>query len=284
MSMDLEGSAKEMRNLSVSKIEKALLCGYQFKFQYVDRIPLLSSGILLAGNVHHKIVENAIRTFARTGKYPDWKEMDDQFEPSWKAKVAEEEERPEFLGWKWDPGDPEKKVKEQYRQLIRVTREKALPGIRPWMIGNEPVVEYKIDIDLPSEVGPFRLLGYLDLLEEHGILIDWKTTEDEVSKRQKKTWLQFAGYSLWAYPIVGEEELRCEKVFLIRGTKPDVQRVPFVVGRAHRAWFVKVAAAVWKMVKSGVFLPNTEGWWCGPKYCDFFRGCRGEIPGEVPEK
>lgn len=274
-----------MRNLSVSKIETALLCGLKLKYGYVDRLPKLAAWVLVAGNVLHEILEFALREFVKTGKYPDWKALDDLYEPTWTRRIAQEESKKDFIGWENRPDDPREKIHREYRPLIRLAREEVLPTLNPWRFGDEPVIEYKIELELDSEVGPFPLLGYIDYLDASGVLMDWKTTslnkEGELSKRAQRTWLQFAAYSLWAYPIVGEENLPCEKIFLVRGEKPFVKRKPFVVGPAHREWFVKVAASVWKMIKTGLYLPNTEGWWCSPDFCPFFGGCRGEIPGEL---
>lgn len=282
--VDIDETPAAMRTLSVSKIEKALLCPLAMRFQYVDRIPQPSGGKLLAGNVVHEILEFALRGFARTGKYPDWKELDDLYEPTWQKRVAKEEAREDFLGWDWSSDDPEEKVKREYRPLVKIAREQVLPTLKPWMLGGEPVVEYKIDLELQSDVGPFTLLGYLDLLDHTGMLIDWKTTEQEVSKRARKTWLQFAAYSLWAWPIVGDDTMRCEKIFLVRASRPYVERVPFTITPKHRGYLVRVAAEVWKMVHHGVFLPNTETWHCSPKFCAFYAGCQGEIdkPSTTP--
>lgn len=279
--IDLDsGPRYAMKTLSVSKIEQALMCGYRFRYMYVDRIPRPAAWVLLAGNVLHEIIEHAIREFARTGKYPDLKTLEDMYDPVWERRVGEEEGKRDFIGWEIDKDDPVEKIRSEYRQLVRLAREEVLPTVRPWMIGDEPVVEYRIELELESDVGPFTLLGYVDLLDDEGVLQDWKTTS-KVSARQLRTWLQFSAYSLWAYPIVGEEDLRCEKVILVRGDKPFVERKPFVIGPKHREWFVKTAAQVWRSIKLGIFLPGTEGWWCSPKFCPFYMGCRGEIPGEL---
>lgn len=275
--------APPIRNLSVSKIEKALLCPKQFKYQYLDRIPQLSSGKFLAGNVVHEVLEYALQEFAKTEKYPSAKTLDDMFDPTWEAKAKEEEEKETFLGWEWPKDDPEERMKRDYRPLVTLARKEVLPTLKPWMIGTEPVVEHRIQLELQSEVGPFPLLGYIDLLEDNGVLADWKTTDNKVSDRAKSTWLQFAAYSLWAYPIVGQEEVDCEKIFLVRKEKPFVERVPFKVGERHRQYFVEVAAQVWKMVqRNSGFLPATGGWWCQPGWCAFYAGCQGSVAKQKP--
>jgi hypothetical protein len=272
-----------MKNLSVSKIEKLQLCGLAMKYQYVDKIPQPASWKLLAGNVVHEILESALRHFARNGKYPPTKDLAEQFDPVWDARVREEQEKPWFIGWAEDKNDPVEKLKREYRPLVALAADQVLPTIKPWMIDGEPAVEYQVDLWLQSPWGPFQLLGYIDLLDASGVLMDWKTTDGpEVSARALRTWLQFAAYSILVWPIVGEEMVRCEKIFLVRGDRPFVQRAPFQVGPAHREWFARVAAQAWGMVKNNVYMPNTDGWYCKPDYCSFWAGCQGEPFGKKP--
>lgn len=280
-----EGPRSPMRTLSVSKIEKALMCPLSMRFAYVDRIPRPSSWVMVAGNVFHEIVETALQEFSKSGKHPGVATLDDMYVPTWERMTREEEEKKDFLGWEVDKDDPPERINADYRKLVRLAGGEVLPTLRPWMLGADPVVEMRIELELQSAVGPFTLLGYVDLLGDDGVLRDWKTTslnkEGQVSKRALRTWLQFAAYSLWAYPIVGEENLPCEKLFVVRGEKPYAFRKPYVMTESHRAWFVKQAATVWEMIQHQIFLANTDHWSCSPKYCAYFHGCRGEIPGEL---
>lgn len=274
--MQLNAPEREIRNLSVSRIEKALLCPMAFKYQYIDRIPTVSSGKFLSGNVIHEILEFAMREFGRTGKYPSWKDLDDKYEPTWAEKTSEEEKKEDFLGWDWESDDPLSKVKGDFRALLRMAVEKALPTVKPWMLGKEPVVEYKIDLEMQSAMGPFKLLGYIDFLDDSGFIGDWKTTEKKVSDRAKRMWLQFAAYSLWAYPIVGQEDLKCKKMFLVRAREPFFEPCEFLIKQKHRDYFVKVAAAVWQMVQSAAYIPVTDTWLCKKDWCEYYAGCQGE--------
>jgi CRISPR/Cas system-associated exonuclease Cas4 (RecB family) len=267
-----------IRNLSVSKIEKFMLCPKNFELSYIHKIPQPNAWKPFAGTVVHEIIEMAIRQFARTGVYPDWKTMDDQYEPVWKEKVEETEGRDTFICWQDDPEDPLETLKPDYRKLIRVAREEVLPTIKPWMIDGVPVVEHRIDLEVRTRVGPCPIIGYADLLDASGVLIDWKSTGKEVSERAKGTWLQFAAYSLWAYPLTGEENLRCEKIFLVRGEgNPRVERVPFMVGEKHREYFVKLAAQVWETIHHKIFIANPDTWLCKPLWCPYFAGCMGDL-------
>jgi len=273
-----------MRHISVSKIEKYLQCPLAFKYRYVDKVPEPSAGILLAGRVVHEIVEHALKVYAKTDKYPDWQTLDDMFEPTWEKQVKEEEEKESFIAWQYNPDDPAEKVKAEARPLVRVAREQALSKIRPWMIGNDPVVEYRIDLELDCDIGPFKLLGFIDLLDASGVLMDWKTTRDKVSNRAKKTWLQFAAYSLHVWPLIGDEIVKCQKIFLIRGDNPRVEFCDFEITPKHREWFVNIAAQTWRSIHYGIFPGHNEGWWCKPDFCSFFGPCQEGIYKPDPEE
>lgn len=274
---DTNAPAK-VKNLSVSKIEKALLCGKNFELSFIHKIPQPNSWKPHAGTVVHEIIERALRQVTQTGSYPDWQTMDDLYEPVWEEKTKEAESKDWFIGWQDDPKDPLETLKPDYRKLIRLAREQVLPTIRPWTINGEPVVEWRIDLELRSKIGTFPLIGYADLLDQSGVLMDWKSTGKEVSARAKRQWLQFAAYSLWAWPLVGEPEVRCEKIFLARGEgKPFVERVPFKIGPKHREYFVRVAAQVWEMINRGIFIANPDTWLCKPEMCPFWAGCMGEL-------
>jgi hypothetical protein len=269
-----------MKNLSVSKIESYLTCPYNFKLSYVDKIPQISSGTPLVGRVIHDIVEVALKEYGRTGKYPDRKTLDDRFEPTYRRFVEKEESRDTFMGWQWDI--PESDAKSAYRALIPVARE-ALEEHRPWMLGSGPAVEQRIDLEFDSEVGQVPLIGYVDLLNESGVLCDWKSTlKDTPSKLAKKSWLQFSCYSFWSWPIIGEESQSCKKIFLVAGGTPHVEVEPFTVGQKHREYFAKLAAQVWKAIHFGVY-PTTDSWKCNPKFCPFFGPCKSEVMKIIPE-
>lgn len=272
-----------IKNLSVSKIEKAMLCPKHYKLKVIDKIPEPSSWVAHGGIVVHDIIENTLKTFARTGSYPSWQEMDDQFLPTWERQQQKTESYPDFLGWKEDPKDPPEKVLAECRPLVRLAREEALPRYQPMMLEEGPAVENWIHLELESRIGPFPIIGKIDLLDAAGVLVDWKTTgvskDGKISNRKLHGWFQSAAYSLWAWPIVGEEYLPCQKVFLVRGQN-RIQYSNFKVGPKHRKFFVEVAAATWEMTVNGGFPANPNTWMCSPEYCPYYGPCRGEAEDE----
>jgi CRISPR/Cas system-associated exonuclease Cas4 (RecB family) len=274
-----------IKNLSVSRIEKAMLCPKHYKLKVIDKIPEPASWVAHGGIVVHGVIEDALKTFGRTGKHPSWQEMDDHYTKGWNDQQLKTEGKDDFIGWKDDPKEPPEKVMADCRPLVRLAREEALPRYRPWILDDRPVVEYRLDLELESAVGPFPIIGYMDLLDDSGAIVDWKTTspgkDGQVSQRKLKGWLQNAAYSLWAWPIVGEEVVRCQKVFLVKGPTPRVEYSNFTVGPKQRKFFLEVASEVWRMTVQGGFPANTNTWMCRPDFCSYYQVCRGEIDSEI---
>jgi hypothetical protein len=252
-----------MRNLSPTKVESAMLCALAMKFRYVDRVPEMASGVMLAGRAVHAVLEAALRRILAGGTLMSAQDMDDLYLPTWNRETAEEEGKESFLGWNYDD-ETEEVVREESRALVRIAREEILPKIKPRL------VEHRLEWSIPCEGGAVPMVGYLDLLEEDGVLSDWKTTAGKVSARAKTTWMQFAGYAMPLSEDMGREVIEARKIFLVRGKRPRIEIAPFTIVPQQRAWFAHCAKEVWKSTRAGAYVPNTNGWWCTKKFCGFY--------------
>ena len=255
--------------LSYSKIEKATLCPLSFKFKYIDHVPELSSGTMHGGSVVHKVIEFALEKVILGQPLPSAQDLDDLYPKKWQEIVAEEENKKSFIGWEWDDDSPESVMFPDCRALVKLAREEVLPKLKP------KLVEHEINFDLDSKIGPFRVNGYIDLVEEDGLITDWKTSA-KVSDRQRKMGLQMPCYAEWsvgARNLPDDATVRARKVFLVRGRKPHVVEVPFLVLPRHREWFRETAANVWLMVQGGGYTPNTNTWMCSKNWCPYWEGC-----------
>lgn len=265
-----EFEAKAVRNLSPTKVEAYLKDPIGFKFRYVDKIPEMSSGFLVSGRVVHSVLEHAMKRVMAGFGLPPEKDMDDLFLEEWARAVKEESEKANHIGWDWEPSETQ--IKEECRALLPFAREDVLPKLKPKLVEEDAKIYY------PSEVGEFLVWGKLDLMEENGVVSDWKTTAGNVSKNARESWLQFSHYSKHAHEVLGGDSVtKCRKIFLIRGKKPNVDVEWYQITPEKRKWFEDAAAQVWKGIHYGVYPPNTNGWHCSPKYCSFYGACYGEV-------
>jgi hypothetical protein len=239
----------------------------QAMYRYKYHLPEPSVGVMLAGRVVHAVLEGALTSVILGKGLPSAKDLDDHFAVAWAADVQKEEARDGFSGWVWNEGDPEKIVREESRGLVRMAREEILPNIRPRF------VEHKFNYELPSAAGPFRIYGVIDLLEEDGAMVDWKTV-DKISQNAKGFDVQFPGYSIYVSDLLKEPVTKARKIFLVRGKrKPCWEVSNYNVLEHQRTWFAEVAAEVWRTIQADVWLPNTGGWIHSAKFCSFWNTC-----------
>lgn len=263
-----------MKHLSVTKIEQAMKCSWALKLRYVDKVPEREVGKFVIGNAVHGVVEHALKCVATGHSFPDAKTLDDFYLTRWVGEIAEREHKQTFLGWNWEI--PKEKLHEWGRALVAHISADFLPKVRPWVFQAQPVVEYETKIEYPSAIGPFLVWGYLDLLDERGILVDWKTS-DHLPRSAFELGMQFPAYSHEALRITGQEITPCRRIFFLYGEKPEIKIVKFDVKPEDRVRFAEVAADVWKMTQDDGYKPNPDGWWCSKKWCSFFSPCAGEM-------
>jgi len=259
-----------VKSLSATKVSCACRCPLQFRFRYVDKIPEMGVGVLLAGRVAHALIEMSLHRVLLGATLPSVKEMDDWFGPTWAAQAKEEEDKSTFIGWEWGDDDPVEKAREETRALAQFTLKEVLPSMKP------VAVEQKFDFDISMEDGDsFKIYGVVDLVEAAGFT-DWKTAK-KAPKRERFPDIQMACYGEWWKREHGPGPAQGRKIALIRGRKPHMEIVPFTIQDRHREWFLRTAREVWKMCRADAFVPNTSGWWCQPGWCSFYDGCIGEL-------
>lgn len=246
-------------------------CPEAMRFRYQEKVPEPNFAGLTTGTIVHAVLEWALRRRLMGQDIPEAKEADDYFLKFWEAEFAKAESKETFMGWDWQEGDNAARAHEECRALIPFALKEILPDLKPKLI------EEDIKIQFQSPVGPYLMWGKLDLMEEDCLITDWKTTIGSVSKNQKKMGMAFPYYSFKALEHGAPELVKCRKIFLVRGHRPNMEVVNYIVGPVLRDWFVRVATEVWKMCKADAFVPNPGGWWCSPQFCSFYGICQGEL-------
>ncbi len=260
-----------IRSLSPTKIETAMKCPEQLRLRYAERIPGPSLGSLTSGIIVHAVLEWALKRKREGQPLPSAFDADDYFIKTWKAKFAAEEAKETFFGWEWQEGDNLERAYAQCRALVPFAMTEILPDLKPKLI------EEDIKIEFDSPVGSFLIWGKLDLMEDSGLVTDWKTSLKDPSKNQKKMGMGLIYYTFKAIEYGAPEIAPARKIFLIRGAQPSVEVVKYDIGPGLRDYFTRVAVEVWKMCYADAFVPNTSSWICSPKWCSFYGTCQGEL-------
>lgn len=123
-------------------------------------------------------------------------------------------------------------------------------------------------------------VGYLDFITEDGAVGDIKTGKRRMGQASADTDMQAHAYAYlmgkgidfayWRTIDTGTQ--RYEEVLNTHRTSEQA------------SWYEHAAEEVSAAINTGIFPPNTQGWHCSPKFCDFWQRCQVENrPPEFPE-
>jgi hypothetical protein len=158
-------------------------------------------------------------------------------------------------------------AKDDLANLATVHAKHQAPDYQPVL------VEQSVRIELPS--APRDLLGIIDLADDKGRVIDFKTAGKKKSQADADDSVQLTVYAAAYQRLTGAppSELRLDSVVQTK-TKTDRQVVSTDRGPDDFNALANRINVVTSSIESGSFPPATPGaWWCGPRFCGYHATC-----------
>lgn len=252
--------------LHVSGLETLSKCGIQFENIYVKGLREAPGISLLVGKSTHRVVEKDLRHKIEHKTLLSLEEVKDTARDAlvneWNSGEVKLDEEELALGLK--------AVKDQaVDKAVRLSslhHTELAPRLNPTHIERQWCVE------LPNY--PMDLAGTLDIQEGAIAVRDTKTSAKSPTKSIADESLQLTAYAL-AVMVIDRVEISEVKLDYLIDTKIPKQET-FSSKRDvdhFNALLARVERAV-NVIEKGAFFPAREtDWWCGEKYCGFFRSC-----------
>ena len=257
----------ELSHLSYSSLSVYQSCARSWKFKYQDKAPSPPTPALAFGSAWHNTIESVIRSMAL-------RESAD-LEHIWHEEFGKAIET--VPTEKFDTGDTAESLRREGLALITSPDViRAVGAIRPLMVDGQPVIEKKIELRVPGV--PLPIVGYIDCLDENGVVIDFKTAERAWAPDRAGSEIQPLVY-LAALAQEGfklNPERRAVHIVFPKSGKVRVQQFEHTHTPAELFWLFGMIRECWRGIEAGVFVPNPGSWKCSPKYCDYFGMCRGK--------
>jgi len=251
-------------HLSYSSLSMALRCPKQFEYRYIEG-KIIPPGIALGvGRGFHKGAEvnfaNKIHTHEDIPRSDILDAAATEYREALSNGVAlTDEELPA----------KDRLIGEGLDKTVRLTdlfARQTAPGIQP--IEVERKFSFDVGVGIP-------VIGFIDLVDDLGTVIDLKTAAKSWSQSQAAKSLQPVFYSI-GYRDLFNEILTPTFRYLIHvdKKKPAVQDLTRFVTVAQEDALMNMIRVVLQMIKSGVFPPADPGSWaCSEKYCGFHKMC-----------
>jgi len=219
-------------------------CPLQYKFRYIDGLIIPpNSEICLGKSIHRTLEENYSQKIQTRQDLP-LEHITDLFSDFWdeesKEAVFEADEKPG-------------KVKDDGINLVRVYHRQVAPSLQPVYVEKE--------FYLPIEGSDYFLKGYIDLIEEQGVIIDHKTTKRAYPQDKAKNDLQLTAYALAYRMLFGMQESGVRFDVLVRTKTPKIQHLTSKRTNEDILRFLKILREVEKGIREGIFYPN-ENFMC----------------------
>lgn len=262
-------------HLSISQIQKFLLCPLAYKFKYVDRIEtgVKSSGLVL-GSAFHVAAEELHRDLiqGRTRRPAKYREL------------VVESLATEFGNFEIQTkdGETEESLRSDGIALIDLYHEyRSHEPAR--LVATEQRIERELVNVRTGEILDVPFVAFIDLLEESNegiVVVDLKTAGKAYTRLAVDSDLQLSCYGLLMLLATGKKPCRLRIDALIKTSKPRVQRVETTRHEADYIRFWSIASGIRMAIRSGVFYPN-PGWQCPT--CEYATLCQRWGLGEEAE-
>jgi putative RecB family exonuclease len=259
----------ELDHLSYSSINTFLSCPANWKFHYLDKIPVQTSKDLIFGSAFH----GAIESFLANKSKPDQPSLTDLWQDNWHKQIIVEDKPREDINWKDET--PESLCNLGIRMFESPAIRDGILSITPtFNLDGNAAIEKKVELRVPGV--PIPIIGYIDIMTPSGPG-DFKTSGKSWSADKAENEMQPLFY-LAALNQLGMTVPNWEFThFVFVKTKtPQFQKITHQHNPSQCIWLFGMIRKVWLAIQSGAFPENPTGWMCSSDWCDYYSNCRGK--------
>ena len=224
---------------SPSQINMFTRCPQQYEFRYMQGLKNPPVGLMVQGSAGHKAAEhNFVRKMA-TGEDEPLDVVSDVFSDEFDERVKLEQ--PIF-----EEGQKSSVLKDQGIEMVQAHHTVIAPSIQPAEIEQKYVVN----------AGEYDILGYLDLVEQNGVIVDLKYKARTPPQDDLDSDIQFTAYAMMRMVATGvpKQDMRMDIVLrqkTIRTAQLHTTRIP-----KQADWLFKITDAMHQSVQAGIFVPK----------------------------
>ena len=258
----METARPEKKHLSATQISMFLRCPRQFYFRYIEGQKIPPTGAMMQSKVWHKTVEQNYRQKVDSERDLPLNDMREFYAAEYEQTLKAEEIAFESDE---DPG----RLKDEGVAITTIHHKLIAPKVRPLL------VEEKFTISLGDDF-PYDLVGVWDLVDKDGVIADNKAYGKTPNQADVDKDIQLGIYSLGYRVSRGriEKGLRLDAV--IKTLQPKPVQIHTTRTNDDSRFILDLIEQVAKVMQSGVFYPNPNGWHCSPARCGYWSRCMGK--------
>lgn len=252
-------------HLSASRVNTFMRCGMQYLFRYIEGLISPPSGALALGSSFHATIGKDYQQKVETGANMRLDSYLDYYSDDW-------QERKHEIRW-WE-GEKEGKFKDQGYGLLEAYYNEIALEVQP------ASVERKFEIEFANK--DYSFVGYIDLVDEDGVIVEAKTKATTPPRPQADHKLQVVGYTT-GFRSEGKVESGARLDYVVKLKTPKIVSYPFKVSDTEIEFFLGQVARVGMMIENEVFMPNRTSRLCNQRWCGYSDRCSKMLGGIIPK-
>jgi len=260
--------------VSPSRINTVWRCGYVYLFRYTDFLQpgglIIPPGTaaILGKSFHHSAEHNYRYKFESRQDAP-LQDVLDAFSTQYEEQMKDDV----FWTSKERSTGIEKvrgQVKDSGISVTEYYHKTCAPQVQPKIIETEVYMPIHYQDGLWRS--DFGMHGFIDLVDENDIIVDYKTTGKAVADIKADHLRQLAYYTMM-YRHEGERERGIRLDYVVKTKTPQVLPFQRTITPNVYNWALFMLHTALDTIKREAFLPNTESYLCSPDWCGYFNLC-----------
>ena len=248
----------EKKHLSATQLNMFLRCPRQYEFRYIKGFKIPPSGAMVQSRIWHETLETNYKQKIQSDKDLPLSDMQEFFASRFDETFNNEE---------IEINKPQGKIKDEGTSIVAIHHKIIAPKVHPLLVEEE----FRISL---GEDFPYELLGYWDIIEREGFIVDNKAygrtpNQDDVDKD-----LQLTIYSLGYRAAKKQIEKGIRLDAIIKTKQPKAMQIHTSRTNDDCRWILNLIEQVAQAIKNGIFYPNPTGWNCSPKFCGYWDKCK----------
>lgn len=248
-------------HLSQSSISTWLICRARWAFHYIYKIEVPKTSSLTIGSAFDAAFNSFYDSVMRAPRQLTVPEIRDVY-----LSHIESEAKNTI----WPDDDPVEPVKKGAHQYISMFHDDIASRVEP------RGVQVRVEKKMPG----FLFIGYIDLVDKHGLIIDNKTSGRKWTQDRAVNSMQPAAYSACYEEQFGEKPMGFRFDVAVRTATPSTQQLALVVSEQSQAGFFSLATAIWRDIQNHIrldfFPPNPSHYLCSRRDCLYWDRCQAK--------
>jgi len=262
----METGQKDKKHLSPSQLNMFNRCGAQYYFRYIEGLKLPPKSAMTFGSAVDAGLNH--NYFQKIESKKDLKvdAILDAYSTAFDLGKAETE---------WEKDEDPAEIKDEGVVILKKYRKEIAPKIQPFAVQDQLLIEFS-DFD-------YDLKGFIDLIDEAGVIIDNKTSgkspskDGEAYKVAPDHDLQLSTYALGYRLKYHKPEAGLRVDYLVRTKEPKIIQVPLIKSNAEIDYMLRQIGRIADAIQKEVFIPNRSSFLCSERWCGYYKICHKEF-------